>query len=88
MEDFILGNGIPKHNPFLIPKMISDIAAGQISIHYGFRGINHATVSACASSSHAIMNAFDYLRLGKADIMVTGGSEATVTKQPSEVLTP
>jgi 3-oxoacyl-[acyl-carrier-protein] synthase II len=80
VEDFILGNGIPKHNPFLIPKMISDIAAGQISIQYGFRGINYATVSACASSSHAIMNAFDYLRLGKADIMVTGGSEATVTK--------
>jgi len=80
VEDFILGNGIPKHSPFLIPKMISDIAAGQISIQYGFRGINYATVSACASSSHALMNAFDYLRLGKADIIVTGGSEATVTK--------
>jgi len=80
VEEHIMGNGIPKHNPFLIPKMISDIAAGQISIQYGFRGINYATVSACASSSHALMNAFDYLRLGKADIIVTGGSEATVTK--------
>ncbi|MCB9344265.1 MAG: beta-ketoacyl-ACP synthase II [Lewinellaceae bacterium] len=80
IEEHALGNGIPKHNPFLIPKMISDIAAGQISIQYGFRGINYCTVSACASSSHALMNAFDYLRLGKADIIVTGGSEASVTK--------
>lgn len=80
VEEFTLGNGIPKHNPFLIPKMISDIAAGQISIQYGFMGINYATVSACASSSHALMNAFDYIRLGKADIIVTGGSEASVTK--------
>jgi len=80
VEDHILGNGIPKHSPFLIPKMISDIAAGQISIQYGFRGINYATVSACASSSHALMNAFDYLRLGKADIIVAGGSEASIIK--------
>ncbi|MBK8193191.1 MAG: beta-ketoacyl-ACP synthase II [Lewinellaceae bacterium] len=80
IEEHILGNGTPKHNPFLIPKMISDIAAGQISIQYGFRGINYATVSACASSSHALMNAFDYIRLGKANIIVAGGSEATVTK--------
>ncbi|MBK6932528.1 MAG: beta-ketoacyl-ACP synthase II [Saprospirales bacterium] len=80
IEEFILGNGVPKHNPFLIPKMISDIAAGQISIQYGFMGINYATVSACASSSHALMNAFDYIRMGRADIMVTGGSEATITK--------
>jgi 3-oxoacyl-[acyl-carrier-protein] synthase II len=80
VEEHALGNGTPKHNPFLIPKMISDIAAGMISIQYGFRGINYATVSACASSSHAIMNSFDYIRLGKADIIVTGGSEATVTK--------
>jgi len=79
-EEFLKGNGVPKHSPFLIPKMISDIAAGQISIQYGFRGINYATVSACASSSHALMNAFDYLRLGKADIIVSGGSEATITK--------
>jgi 3-oxoacyl-[acyl-carrier-protein] synthase II len=80
VEEHITGNGTPKHNPFLIPKMISDIAAGMISIQYGFRGINYCTVSACASSSHALMNAFDYIRLGKADIIVSGGSEATVTK--------
>ncbi len=80
IEDHVLGNGTPRHNPFLIPKMISDIAAGMISMQYGFMGINYATVSACASSSHAMMNAFDYIRLGKADIIVTGGSEATVTK--------
>ena len=54
VEDFATGNGIPKHNPFLIPKMISDIAAGMISMQYGFMGINYCTVSACASSSHAI----------------------------------
>lgn len=75
IEEHVLGNGTPKHNPFLIPKMISDIAAGQISIQYGFRGINYATVSACASSSHALMNAFDYIRMGRADIIVSGGSE-------------
>jgi len=80
IEEHILGNGVPKHNPFLIPKMIQDIAAGMISIQYGFRGINYATVSACASSSHSLMNAFDYIRLGKANIMVAGGSEAPVTK--------
>lgn len=80
IEDHVLGNGIPRHNPFLIPKMISDIAAGQISMQYGFMGINYATVSACASSSHALMNAFDYIRMGRADIIVAGGSEATITK--------
>lgn len=80
IEEHILGSGVPKHNPFLIPKMISDIAAGQISIQYGFMGINYATVSACASSSHALMNAFDYIRMGRADIIVAGGSEATITK--------
>lgn len=80
VEDHVLGNGTPKHNPFLIPKMISDIAAGQISIQYGFRGINYCTVSACASSSHALMNASDYIRLGKADVIVSGGSEATIVK--------
>ena len=80
IEEHILGSGVPKHNPFLIPKMIQDIAAGMISIEYGFRGINYATVSACASSSHSLMNAFDYIRLGKANIMVAGGSEAPVTK--------
>ncbi len=80
IEEFILGNGTPRYNPFMIPKMIIDIAPGIISIKYGFRGINYATVSACASSSHAIINAFDYIRLGKNDIIITGGSEAAITK--------
>jgi 3-oxoacyl-[acyl-carrier-protein] synthase II len=80
VEEHITGNGTPKHNPFLIPKMISDIAAGMISMQYGFMGVNYATVSACASSSHALMNAYDYIRIGRADVVVTGGSEATVTK--------
>ncbi len=80
IEEYITGNGTPRYNPFMIPKMIIDIAAGSISIKYGFRGINYATVSACASSSHAIINAFDYIRLGKNDLIVTGGSEAAVTK--------
>jgi 3-oxoacyl-[acyl-carrier-protein] synthase II len=80
IEDYITGDGTPRYNPFMIPKMIIDIASGMISIKYGFRGINYATVSACASSSHALINAFDYIRLGKNDIIVTGGSEAAVTK--------
>lgn len=70
----------PRYSPFLIPKLIADIAAGLLSIKYGFRGINYATVSACASSTHAIANAFDYIRMGRADIMITGGSEAAVTR--------
>lgn len=80
IEIFTAGNGTPRYNPFMIPKMIADIAAGHISIKYGLRGINYATVSACASATHAIMNAFDYIRLGRNDIIVTGGSEAAVTK--------
>lgn len=80
IETFATGNGTPRYNPFMIPKMISDIAAGHISIKYGFRGVNYATVSACASASHALINAFDYIRLGRTDIVVTGGSEAAVTK--------
>lgn len=72
--------GEPKYSPFLIPKLIADIAAGLISIKYGFRGANYATVSSCASSTHAIANAFDMIRLGRADVMITGGSEAAVTK--------
>jgi len=80
IENFATGNGTPRYNPFMIPKMISDIAAGLISIKYGFRGINYCTVSACASSSHAIMNALDYIRLGRNDIIVTGGAEAAITK--------
>jgi len=79
IEEFATGNGIPRYNPFMIPKMIPDIAAGQMSIKFGFRGINYATVSACASSSHALGNAFDYIRLGKADIIISGGAEAAIT---------
>ncbi len=79
IEDFARGNGTPRFNPFMIPKMIPDIAAGYISIKYGFRGINYATVSACASSSHALINAADYIKLGKADIIIAGGSESTIT---------
>lgn len=73
------GGNTPRFSPFLIPKMIPDIAAGLISIKYGFMGPNYATVSACASSTHAMSNAFDYIRLGKADIIITGGAEAGIT---------
>lgn len=79
VTDFVNGNGIPRFNPFFIPKMIADIASGHISIKYGFRGPNFTTVSACASSANAIIDALTYIRLGKADVMVTGGSEAAVT---------
>jgi len=77
--DFAAGDGTPRFNPFFIPKMIADIAPGQISIKYGLRGPNFATVSACASSANAMIDAFNYIRLGQADIFVTGGSEAAVT---------
>ena len=80
IEDFEAGSGIPRYNPFMIPKMISDIAAGLISIKYGFRGANFATVSACASASHAISTACDYIRFGRNDIIVTGGAEAPICK--------
>ncbi|HEY4655061.1 MAG TPA: beta-ketoacyl-ACP synthase II [Cyclobacteriaceae bacterium] len=72
------GDGTPRFNPFFIPKMIPDLSAGHISIKYGFRGPNFVTVSACASSTNAIYDAFTYLRLGKADVIVTGGSEAAI----------
>ncbi len=78
VADYVQGSGVPRYNPFTIPKMISNIAAGMLGIKYGFRGINYATVSACASASHALINAFDYIRLGKADLFITGGSEAVV----------
>jgi 3-oxoacyl-[acyl-carrier-protein] synthase II len=77
---FASGNGVPRFNPFFIPKMIADIAAGHISIKYGFRGPNFATVSACASSTHAMIDAFNYIKWGKADIFITGGSEACVNE--------
>lgn len=79
VTEFTLGNGVPKFNPFFIPKMIADIAGGHISIKYGFRGPNFTTVSACASSTNAMIDAFNYIRLGHADVIVTGGSEAAVT---------
>jgi 3-oxoacyl-[acyl-carrier-protein] synthase II len=78
--NFASGDGTPRFNPFFIPKMIADIAAGLISIKYGFRGPNYCTVSACASSSHALMDAANYIRLGKANVFVVGGSEAAVNQ--------
>ncbi len=80
VENYITGDGSPRYNPFLIPKMIPDLAAGLVSIKYGYRGINYATVSACASATHAIGTAFDYIRLGRNNIIITGGSEGVVTK--------
>ena len=73
------GDGTPKINPFFIPKMIADSASGNLSIRYGFRGPNYVTVSACASANNAIIDAFNYIRLGRINICVTGGSEAAVT---------
>jgi 3-oxoacyl-[acyl-carrier-protein] synthase II len=78
-EAYVKGDGTPRFSPFLIPKMIADIAPGHISIKYGFRGVNYSTVSACASSTHALMNAFDYIRLGRNDIVIAGGAESTIT---------
>ncbi len=75
---FALGDGTPRFNPFFIPKMIADIAPGHISIKYGLRGPNFTTVSACASSTNAIIDAMTYIQLGKMDLCVTGGSEAAV----------
>ena len=75
---FSKGDGTPRFNPFFIPKMIPDLAPGHISMRFGFRGPNFTTVSACASSTNAIIDAFNYIRLGHADAMVTGGSEAAV----------
>ncbi len=80
VTNFATGNGTPRFNPFFIPKMIVDITPGYISIKYGFRGPNFATVSACASSTNAILDAVNYIKLGKANVMITGGSEATVAE--------
>jgi len=77
---FARGDGTPRFNPFFIPKMIADIASGHISIIYGFRGPNYTTVSACASSTNALIDAFTYIRLGKAKVIVSGGSEAAITE--------
>lgn len=78
ITNYVQGDGTPRFNPFFIPKMILDIAAGQISMKYGFRGPNFAVVSACASSTHAIVTAADNIKLGKADIIVTGGAESVI----------
>jgi 3-oxoacyl-[acyl-carrier-protein] synthase II len=78
VRSFAAGDGTPRFNPFFIPKMIPDLSAGHISIKYGFRGPNYVTVSACASSTNAIYDAYTYLKLGKADIIVSGGSESAV----------
>ena len=84
--DFATGSGVPRFNPFFIPKMIADIAAGHISIKYGFRGPNYATVSACASSTHALIDAFNYIKWGKADVFISGGSEASINEAGVGVL--
>ncbi len=78
--DFANGDGTPKFNPFFIPKMIADIAPGMISIKHGYRGPNFTTMSACASSANAIIDALNYIRLGYADVIVSGGSEAAITE--------
>jgi 3-oxoacyl-[acyl-carrier-protein] synthase II len=80
IKSYVLGDGTPRFSPFFIPKMIGDIAAGAISIKYGFRGPNFGTVSACASSTNSIIDAVNYIKLGKADIFVTGGSEASINE--------
>jgi len=78
--NFAKGDGTPRFNPFFIPKMILDIAAGQISMRHGFRGPNFAVVSACASSTNAIMEASNLIRLGKADVILTGGAESVISE--------
>jgi 3-oxoacyl-[acyl-carrier-protein] synthase II len=78
--DFAKGDGTPRFSPFFIPKMIADIAAGHISIKYGFRGPNFTTTSACASAANALVDSFNYIRLGKADMFISGGSEAAVNE--------
>ncbi len=78
VSNWIKGDGTPRFNPFFIPKMISDICAGHIAMRHGFRGPNFATVSACASSSNALVDAFNYIRLGKANAFIAGGSEAAL----------
>jgi 3-oxoacyl-[acyl-carrier-protein] synthase II len=80
VKGYVLGDGTPRFSPFFVPKMISDIAAGHISIRHGLRGPNYATVSACASSNNAIIDAFNLIRMGKVKMMITGGSEAAINE--------
>ena len=80
VKGYFQGDGTPRFNPFFIPKMISDIAAGHISMKYGFRGPNFSLVSACATSTNALIDSYNYIRLGKADVIVSGGSEAAINE--------
>lgn len=80
LKEYYTGNGIPRFSPFFIPKRIINIASGVISIKYGLRGVNYTTASACSASNTAIIDAFNYIRWGKADMMITGGSEASITE--------
>jgi len=80
VKEYAQGNGIPRFSPFFIPMMIADIASGHISIQHGFRGPNYTTVSACASSNNALVDAFNYIRLGKCDVIISGGSESCVNE--------
>lgn len=79
VENYVTGNKIPRFSPFFVPRLIVNMASGMISMKFGLQGINYTTVSACATSNTAIMDAFNYLRLGKAKVFVTGGSEAPIT---------
>lgn len=78
VKSYVEGGFIPRYSPFFIPKMIADLAAGHISMKYGFRGPNYCTVSACASSNHAMIDSLNYIRWGRADMILTGGSEAAI----------
>jgi len=80
VENYVKNNRVPRFSPFLIPKMIPDMASGLISIQYGYTGPNYATVSACATSSHAIIDAYHLIQLGKADVIITGGAESPITE--------
>ncbi len=80
VKAYVLGDGTPRFSPFFVPKMICDIASGHISMKYGFRGPNFATVSACASSTNALIDALTYIRLNKADVFIVGGSEAAINE--------
>ncbi|WP_407483752.1 beta-ketoacyl-ACP synthase II [Elizabethkingia meningoseptica] len=80
LKEFHTGNGVPRFSPYFIPKRITNIASGIISIKYGLRGVNYATVAACSASNTSIIDAFNYIRWGKADMMITGGSEASITQ--------
>ncbi|WP_317044697.1 beta-ketoacyl-[acyl-carrier-protein] synthase family protein [Flavobacterium cyanobacteriorum] len=80
LTEFVRSGGVPRFNPYFIPKMIADIPSGVISIRYGLRGLNFSTISACASSSNAIIDATNYIRLGKANIIIAGGSEAPINQ--------